>query len=54
MIGKQMPGTIVKVECEAYELLDRITGEVKVLAKRYEFRPEETSTLKLVHIARAS
>jgi len=54
MVGKQMQGTIIKVECEAYEVTDKETGEVKVLTERYEFRPEEASTLKVVHIDRAA
>jgi hypothetical protein len=39
LIGKQMPGAIVKMECDAYEYTLPETGEVIHLAHRYEYSP---------------
>ncbi|RYZ91403.1 MAG: hypothetical protein EOP04_00505 [Proteobacteria bacterium] len=55
LIGKQMPGNVVKVECEEYELEDKETGEVRTLAYRYEYQPEVVQeAFKVVHIDRAA
>ncbi len=40
LIGKQMPGSIKKVECEEYSYTLPETGEVIQLSHRYEFVPE--------------
>ncbi|MCF2501694.1 hypothetical protein [Dyadobacter chenhuakuii] len=39
MLGKQLPGTISKVECEPYEFVIPDTGEVITRNHRYEFLP---------------
>src|SRR5690606_1056761 len=42
MVGKQMPGQILKVETEeAYEFTIKDTGEVLNLNYRYEYSPTE-------------
>ncbi|MGB0431556.1 MAG: hypothetical protein ACPGLV_13865 [Bacteroidia bacterium] len=40
MVGKTMPGTIVKVDVEPYEYAIPESGEVVKLAHRWEFAPE--------------
>jgi hypothetical protein len=39
MIGKEIPGTIVKKECAAYDYTIVATGEVVSLNYRYEYEP---------------
>jgi hypothetical protein len=39
LIGRQMPGAIVKVTCDPYEYTLPETGEVVHLAHRYEYSP---------------
>ena len=39
LIGKTMPGKIVKIACEAYEYTIPDSGEVIMLAHRYEYVP---------------
>lgn len=41
LIGTQMPGAIVKEECEAYEYVDQATGEMVVLTHRYAYAQEQ-------------
>lgn len=41
LIGTQIPGTIRRVECEAYEFTIPETGELISLAHSYEYVPEE-------------
>ncbi len=40
MVGKAMPGKIVRVECDPYEYTVESTGEVISLAHRWGFWPE--------------
>lgn len=40
LIGKSLPGSIQKVDCDAYEYTIPETGEVITLSHRYEFVPE--------------
>jgi hypothetical protein len=40
LIGTQMPGRIVRVECEPYEYTVENTGEVITLAHRWGYWPE--------------
>jgi hypothetical protein len=55
LIGKQIPGSIVKVECEEYEIEDRETREIRTLAYRYQYQPEQVQeAFKVVHIDRAA
>jgi len=41
MLGKQLPGQIIKQECEPYEYTIPDTGETFTLTHRYEFTPKE-------------
>jgi hypothetical protein len=41
IIGKEMPGSIVKVACEPYEFTVPESGEVISRAFRYEYSPAE-------------
>ena len=47
LIGKQIEGSIVRVECEPYDYTIQDTGEVIQLAHRYEYRPP----VQHVHVA---
>jgi hypothetical protein len=40
LIGRDIPGTIVKVPCEPYEYVVEETGEELTLSHRWEFLPE--------------
>jgi hypothetical protein len=40
LIGTQMPGKIVRVECEPYEYAVENTGEIITLAHRWGYWPE--------------
>lgn len=42
LIGTQMPGKIIKQECEPYEYTIRDTGEIITLAHRFVFESEDT------------
>lgn len=48
LIGKQMPGAIVKVECDAYEYTLPETGEIIHLTHRYEYSPHGGSNEQAV------
>lgn len=48
MIGQQISGRVVKVDCEPYEYTIKSTGEVITLSHRYEYSPEETQTASQV------
>ncbi|WP_175580740.1 hypothetical protein [Paracnuella aquatica] len=41
MVGKSMPGAIVRTSCDPYEYTIPETGEVVLLAYRYTYVPEE-------------
>lgn len=41
LIGKQLPGRIDRVECDAYDFTVKDTGEVISLTHTYEYNPEE-------------
>ena len=51
LIGTQMPGEIVKEDCEPYEFVNKETGEVMMLSTRHVYvqevmenkRPQETA-----------
>ncbi len=45
MLGKQMPGRIVKQEAEPYDYTLPETGEVIQLAHRYGYLPDESSAM---------
>ena len=40
MVGKQMPGTIERVPCQAYDYTVPETGEVVSLGYRWDYKPE--------------
>jgi hypothetical protein len=42
LIGKELPGTVERVPSEPYEYKVESTGELIVLAHRYEYKPEPT------------
>lgn len=43
LIGTEIPGKIVKVECEPYSYADKATGEIIDLSHRFEYIPDEPS-----------
>lgn len=45
LVGSEMPGSIIKAECEPYEYTIRDTGEVITLGYRYVFLPEQMKNL---------
>jgi hypothetical protein len=42
LIGTELPGSVRKVECEAYEYTIKETGEIITLSHRYEYVEQET------------
>lgn len=46
MVGKQIPGSIQKVECEPYEYTIPRTKEVVMLDYNYSYTPAETATVE--------
>ncbi|MCB0742910.1 MAG: hypothetical protein KDC67_03310 [Ignavibacteriae bacterium] len=46
LIGTEMPGNIVKVNCQPYSYTIKETGEIIELSHRYEYEPEELSEEK--------
>lgn len=44
LIGKQLPGSISKVEVEAYDYTVQETGEVKTLTHKYVYTANEQQT----------
>lgn len=44
MVGKQIPGSIIKQECEPYEYIIPRTKEVVELCYNYVYSPMENST----------
>jgi hypothetical protein len=49
LIGKSLPGKVVKVECEPYEFTAKGTGEVLLLDYRWEYSPEEDGAFQNPH-----
>lgn len=45
LVGKQIPGSIVKEQCEPYEYTIPETGEVISLSHRYVYSPEENGVV---------
>ncbi len=43
LIGQQLPGSIMKVECEPYEFAVPETGEIVTLSHRWEYSKEAES-----------
>jgi hypothetical protein len=46
MVGKQLPGSITKTDCEPYEWTVPETGEVITRSHRYEYQPVEQSSME--------
>lgn len=46
LIGKTLPGTIQKLECDPYEYVDKETGEVIELSHKYVYNPNGNSTME--------
>lgn len=47
LIGKQLPGSIEKVECEAYGYTNKETGELMTLTHKFQYSPkEDTNAVK--------
>jgi hypothetical protein len=44
LVGKQIPGSIERVECEPYQYTVPDTGELIMLAHTYTFQPEVLAT----------
>ena len=41
LVGTEMPGSIVKVDCAPYEYTNKDTGEIFTLSHNYQYTPEE-------------
>jgi len=41
LIGTEMPGSIVKVDCAPYEYTNKDTGEIFTLNHTYQYAPQE-------------
>jgi hypothetical protein len=48
LIGTQIPGSIVRVECDPYEYTIQNTGEVVTLTHSWTYQPEGAATPQLV------
>lgn len=46
LVGKQMPGSIVKEQCDSYEYTIPETGEVVNLSHRYTYSPMEQTVVQ--------
>ena len=46
MIGKQLPGSITRTECEEYEFVIPETGEIITRSHRYEYQPVEQPSME--------
>lgn len=46
LIGKELPGQVVKVECESYEYLNKETGEMITLSHTYEYLEAEKQVVE--------
>ena len=48
MVGKTLPGSITKMQCEPYEFVVPETGELIVRQHRYEYQPIEQQSMEQV------
>lgn len=46
LIGSELPGKVVKVECDPYEYTIKDTGEVIVLTHSYEYMEEDQAVVE--------
>ena len=53
MVGKQMPGNIVRVPCDPYDYTIPETAEVIQLGYRYDYTPEEAKVVAKQHLVAA-
>ncbi|MFD2573785.1 hypothetical protein ACFSUS_24320 [Spirosoma soli] len=51
MVGKQLPGSITRTECDPYEFTIPETGEVVTRTHRYEYQPIEQGSLEQTVLA---
>ena len=51
LVGSEMPGSIVKVECDPYQFTVEDTGEVLELSHTYEYRPDEMQSQEAAVLA---
>jgi len=49
LIGQQLPGSVKKVECEPYEVVNQETGETRQLDYRYEYIQEGETVDEVIH-----
>ena len=49
LIGQEIPGSIVKVECDPYQYTIKDTGEEITLTHRWEYRKEGDTVEEVVH-----
>ena len=47
LIGKELPGQVLKINCEPYEYLNKETGEYITLSHTYEYSEEEKQVTEL-------
>ena len=47
LIGKTLPGSIIRTQTDAYEFMVPESGEVITLAHTYQYVPEENTSLRL-------
>ena len=51
MVGKQLPGCIVRTDCEPYEFTVPETGEIITWSHRYEYQPIEQGSMEQAVLA---
>lgn len=54
MLGSDLPGNIAKIETEPYEFTIQDTGEVIILAHRYEYQEELMQTVDFTKVVKQS
>ncbi len=45
LVGKQLPGSLQKVECEPYQYTNKETGEVLTLTSKTQYSPKEDNNV---------
>jgi len=45
LIGKKLPGSIKRIECNPYLWKNKDTGEEKTIMHKFQYSPEETSAV---------
>lgn len=51
LVGSEMPGSVVKVECEPYDYLVEKTGEVLQMTHTYQYLPDELESQEAAVLA---